>query len=75
MCKTAGSRLPLIVYRTSFISTRPWPLVKLVTRPPATAKPSQAEAELCSAFRLNETEYLARGSCGRWKRTPDTPRP
>ncbi len=45
---TTGSRLPEIVYRTSFISTRPWPEVKLVTRPPATANPSQTVAAECS---------------------------
>src|SRR5947209_3646101 len=43
-----GSRLPLMTYRTSFIRIKPWPGVKFVTRPPASAKPSQAEAELCS---------------------------
>src|SRR6516225_8557585 len=30
------------------MSTRPWPEVKLVTRPPATAKPSQTAAAECS---------------------------
>src|SRR5215831_11657239 len=30
------------------MSTRPWPEVKLVTRPPATAKPSQTVAAECS---------------------------
>src|SRR2546422_7275715 len=30
------------------MSTRPWPDVKLVTRPPATAKPSQTVAAECS---------------------------
>ena len=45
---TIGSRLPLIVYSPSFISTRPWPLVKLVTRPPATANPSHTAAAECS---------------------------
>jgi hypothetical protein len=45
---TTGSRLPLMVYRTSFMSTRPWPLVKLVTRPPATANPSHTDAAECS---------------------------
>src|SRR5579872_1663538 len=45
---TTGSRLPEIVYSTSFISTRPWPEVKLVTRPPATANPSQTVAAECS---------------------------
>ena len=48
MFMTTGSRLPEIVYRTSFMSTRPWPEVKLVTRPPATANPSQTEAAECS---------------------------
>src|SRR5215469_922326 len=37
-----------MTYRTSFIRISPWPDVKLVTRPPARAKPSQADAELCS---------------------------
>lgn len=46
--KTTGSRLPAIVYRTSFISTRPCPEVKLVTRPPARANPSHVEADECS---------------------------
>ena len=27
---------------------RPWPAVKFVTRPPASAKPSAAEADECS---------------------------
>ncbi len=45
---TTGSRLPEMVYSTSFISTRPWPEVKLVTRPPATANPSQTVAAECS---------------------------
>ena len=45
-CRTTGSRLPEIECRTSFISTSPWPEVKLVTRPPASANPSQAEAAL-----------------------------
>jgi hypothetical protein len=35
-------------FRTSFMRTNPWPLVKLVTRPPARAKPSQVEAAECS---------------------------
>ncbi len=48
MFMTTGRRLPEIVYSTSFISTRPWPEVKLVTRPPATAKPSQTVAAECS---------------------------
>src|SRR5436309_12884579 len=48
MFMTTGSRLPEIVYRTSFIRTRPWPEVKLVTRPPATAKPSHTDAAECS---------------------------
>src|SRR5436190_9588347 len=48
MWNTIGRRLPLIVYKTSFMSTRPWPLVKLVTRPPASAKPSHVEADECS---------------------------
>ena len=43
-----GRRLPEIVYNTSFIRTKPWPDVKLVTRPPATAKPSQTVAAECS---------------------------
>ena len=46
--KTTGRRLPLMTWRTSFISTRPWPAVKLVTRPPASAKPSAADALECS---------------------------
>src|SRR5450759_1467389 len=46
--KTAGRRLPAITYRTSFMRMRPCPAVKLVTRPPARAKPSAAEAEACS---------------------------
>jgi len=46
--KTAGRRLPEMTYRTSFIRIRPWAEVKLVTRPPARAKPSAAEAEECS---------------------------
>ena len=37
--KTTGRRLPLMTYRTSFIRTRPWPAVKFVTRPPASATP------------------------------------
>src|SRR4026207_1844654 len=37
-----------MTYSTSFIRMRPWPEVKLVTRPPARAKPSHALAELCS---------------------------
>ncbi len=45
---TTGSRLPEIVYNTSFINTSPWPEVKLVTRPPATANPSQTVAAECS---------------------------
>ena len=45
---TTGSRLPEIVYSTSFMSTRPCPEVKLVTRPPATAKPSHTVAAECS---------------------------
>ena len=48
MFMTTGSRLPLIVYSTSFISTRPCPEVKLVTRPPATANPSHTLAAECS---------------------------
>src|SRR5262245_28237944 len=48
MFMTTGSRLPEIVYRTSFIRTRPWPEVKLVTRPPATANPSHTAAAECS---------------------------
>ena len=48
MWKTTGRRLPLMTYRTSFIRTSPWPAVKFVTRPPASATPSAAEAELCS---------------------------
>ena len=48
MWKTAGRRLPAMTYRTSFIRIRPCPAVKLVTRPPARAKPSAAEAEECS---------------------------
>ena len=48
MWKTTGSRLPAMTYRTSFISTRPWPAVKFVTRPPASAKPSAADADECS---------------------------
>ena len=48
MLNTTGNRLPLIVYSTSFMSTRPWPLVKFVTRPPASANPSQKDAEECS---------------------------
>ena len=46
--KTTGSRFPAMTYRTSFISTRPWPAVKFVTRPPARATPSAADAEECS---------------------------
>jgi len=46
--KTAGSRLPEMTYRTSFMRIRPCPAVKFVTRPPASAKPSAAEAEECS---------------------------
>ena len=46
--KTAGRRLPEMTYRTSFIRRRPWPAVKFVTRPPASAKPSAALAEECS---------------------------
>ena len=46
--KTTGSRLPLMTYRTSFIRTRPWPAVKFVTRPPASAAPSAADADECS---------------------------
>ena len=46
--KTTGRRLPAMTYRTSFISTRPWPAVKFVTRPPASAKPSAADADECS---------------------------
>ena len=46
--KTTGSRFPAMVYSTSFISTKPWPEVKLVTRPPAKANPSQKDAEECS---------------------------
>ena len=34
--------------RTSFIRTRPWPAVKLVTRAPDRAAPSAAEADECS---------------------------
>src|SRR3989304_2620445 len=30
------------------MSTRPWPDVKFVTRPPAAAKPSQNDADECS---------------------------
>src|SRR5213075_2524090 len=37
-----------MVNSTSFISTSPCPLVKLVTRPPASAKPSQVDALECS---------------------------
>ena len=37
-----------MTYRTSFIRIRPWPAVKFVTRPPARAKPSAADAEECS---------------------------
>jgi len=48
MFMTTGSRLPAIVYSTSFISTSPWPDVKLVTRPPAAANPSQNVAAECS---------------------------
>jgi len=48
MFMSTGRRLPEIVYRTSFISTRPCPEVKLVTRPPATAKPSHTVAAECS---------------------------
>jgi hypothetical protein len=46
--KTAGSRLPAITNRTSFIRTSPWPAVKLVTRAPASAAPSAADADECS---------------------------
>ena len=35
--RTMGNRLPEQVNNTSFISTNPWPLVKLETRPPAMA--------------------------------------
>src|SRR6188472_3553996 len=45
---TTGKRLPEMTCRTSFISTSPWPAVKFVTRPPARAKPSAAEADECS---------------------------
>ena len=48
MWNTIGRRFPEIVYSTSFIRIRPWPDVKLVTRPPATAKPSHVVAALCS---------------------------
>ena len=48
MWKTTGNRLPLMTYRTSFMRIRPWPAVKFVTRPPASATPSAADAELCS---------------------------
>ena len=37
-----------MTYRTSFIRIRPWPAVKLVTRAPASAAPSAAEADECS---------------------------
>src|SRR5436853_6860600 len=47
---TTGKRLPEIVYSTSFMRTRPCPEVKLVTRPPATAKPSQTVAAECSLY-------------------------
>ncbi len=46
--KTAGRRFPAMTYRTSFIRISPCPAVKFVTRPPARAKPSAAEAEECS---------------------------
>ena len=46
--KTAGRRLPAMTYRTSFMRMRPWPAVKFVTRPPASAKPSAADADECS---------------------------
>ena len=46
--KTIGSRLPLMTWSTSFISTRPWPAVKFTARPPASAKPSAAVADECS---------------------------
>src|SRR6202043_1014826 len=48
MWKTTGRRLPEIVKRTSFMRIKPWPDVKLVTRPPDTAKPSHVLAALCS---------------------------
>ena len=37
-----------MTYRTSFIRIRPWPAVKFVTRAPANAAPSAAEADECS---------------------------
>ena len=46
--KTAGSRLPAMTYRTSFIRISPCPAVKFVTRPPASANPSAADADECS---------------------------
>ena len=46
--KTTGSRFPAMTYSTSFMSTRPWPAVKFVTRPPASATPSAADADECS---------------------------
>ena len=48
MWKTAGSRLPEMTYRTSFIRISPWPAVKFVTRAPASAAPSAADADECS---------------------------
>jgi hypothetical protein len=48
MWNTTGRRLPAMTYRTSFIRIRPWPAVKFVTRPPARANPSAADAEECS---------------------------
>ncbi len=57
MLKTTGSRLPAIVYSTSFINTRPWPEVKFVTRPPAAAKPSQNVAAECSLSGSKNTSW------------------
>ena len=59
MFMTTGSRLPEIVYSTSFISTSPWPEVKLVTRPPATAKPFADRGGRVLALGLDEHERVA----------------
>ena len=59
MLNTTGSRLPEIVYSTSFISTRPWPEVKLVTRPPASGETFAERGGRVLAFRLEEDQLIA----------------